>query len=150
MRNEMSAAQSQHEADFYQCSLEQACLLRSGDWNAVDVEHLAEEIEDIGKSVRRERENRRQVLIFHLIKWKTQPGLRCTSWQLTIQGQRDQLQELLADNPSLKNQLPYLRNKIYTRAIKRTVLETGHAEETFPEECPFLLEEILDESFWPN
>ena len=146
----MSASQSQYEADFYQWSLEQARLLRSGDWTAVDVEHLAEEIEDMGKSVRREWENRLKILIVQLIKGKTQPELRGTSWKLTIQEQRDQLQELLADNPSLKNQLPYLLKKTYPRAIKRTVLETGHAEETFPEECPFLFEEILDEAFWPN
>ena len=115
----------------------------------MDVEHLAEEIEDMWKSVRRDWENRLKVLIVHLIKWKTQPELRGTSWQLTIQEQRDQLQELLTDNPSLKNQF-YQLKKTYPRAIKRTVLETGHAEETFPKECPFLLEEILDESLWPN
>ena len=45
----MSASQSQYEADFYQWSLEQARLLLSGDWTAVDVEHLAEEIEYTGK-----------------------------------------------------------------------------------------------------
>ena len=50
----MSEDPSQYEADFYQWSLEQARLLRSGDWKAVDVEHLAEEIEDMGKGVRRE------------------------------------------------------------------------------------------------
>ena len=64
---EMSASQSQYEADFYQWSLEQARLLWSWDWTAVDVEHLAEEIEDMGKSVRREWENRFKVLIVHLI-----------------------------------------------------------------------------------
>ena len=47
----MSEYPSQYEADFYQWSLEQARLLRSGEWKAVDVEHLAEEIEDMGKGV---------------------------------------------------------------------------------------------------
>ena len=62
----MSEDPSQYEADFYQWSLEQARLLRSGDWKAVDVEHLAEEIEDMGKGVRREWESRLKVLIVHL------------------------------------------------------------------------------------
>ena len=53
----MSEYPSQYEADFYQWSLEQARLLRSGEWKAVDVEHLAEEIEDMGKSLRREWES---------------------------------------------------------------------------------------------
>ena len=146
----MSEYPSQYEADFYQWSLEQARLLRSGEWKSVDVEHLAEEIEDMGKGVRREWESRLKVLIVHLFKWKLQPEFRGMSWQLTIQEQRDQLHELLADNPSLKNQMTVSFERTYPRAVKRTVLETSLAEETFPTECPFRLEDILNESFWPN
>jgi len=72
------------------------------------------------------------------------------SWQLTIQEQRDQLHELLADNPSLNNQMTASLERTYPRAVKRTALETSLAEETFPTECPFRLEDILNESFWPN
>ncbi|MGA0930501.1 MAG: DUF29 domain-containing protein [bacterium] len=146
----MSEYPSQYEADFYQWSLEQARLLRSREWKAVDVEHLAEEIEDMGKGVRREWESRLKVLIVHLLKWVFQPELRGMSWQLTIQEQRDQLHELLADNPSLKNQMTASLERTYPRAVKRTALETSLIEETFPTECPFRLEDILNESFWPN
>ena len=146
----MSEDPSQYEADFYQWSLEQARLLRSGEWEAVDVEHLAEEIEDMGKSLRREWDSRLKVLIVHLLKWVFQPELRGISWQLTIQEQRDQLHELLADNPSLKNQMTASLDRTYPRAVRRTALETSFAEETFPTECPFRLEDILNESFWPN
>ena len=135
----MSEYPSQYEADFYQWSLEQARLLRSGDWKAVDVEHLAEEIEDMGKGVRREWESRLKVLIVHLLKWVFQPELRGMSCQLTIQEQRDQLHELLADNPSLKNQITASLERTYPRAVKRTALETSLIEETFPTECPFPL-----------
>ena len=146
----MSEYPSQYEADFYQWSLEQARLLRSGDWKSVDVEHLAEEIEDMGKGVRREWESRPKVLIVHLLKWVFQPELREMSWQLTVQEQRDQLHELLADNPSLNNQMTASLERTYPRAVKRTALETSLIEETFPTECPFRLEDILNESFWPN
>ena len=146
----MSEYPSQYEADFYQWSLEQARLLRSREWKSVDVEHLAEEIEDMGKGVRREWESRLKVLIVHLLKWVFQPELRGVSWQLTIQEQRDQLHELLADNPSLKNQMTASLERTYPRAVKRTALETSLMEETFPTECPFHLEDILNESFWPN
>ena len=101
----MSEDPSQYEADFYQWSLEQARLLRSGEWKSVDVEHLAEEIEDMVKSFRREWESRLKVLIVHLLKWVFQPELRGMSWQLTIQEQRDQLHELITENPSLNNQM---------------------------------------------
>ena len=146
----MSEDPSQYEADFYQWSLEQARLLRSGEWEAVDVKHLAEEIEDMGKSLRREWESCLKVLIVHLLKWFFQPELRGMSWQLTIQEQRDQLHELLVDNPSLKNQMTASLDRTYPRAVRRTALETSFAEETFPTECPFRLEDILNESFWPN
>ena len=146
----MSEYPSQYEADFYQWSLEQARLLRSGEWKSVDVEHLAEEIEDMGKGVRREWESRLKVLIVHLLKWVFQPELRGVSWQLTIQEQRDHLHELLVDNPSLKNQMTASLERTYPRAVKRTALETSLIEETFPTECPFRLEDILNESFWPN
>ena len=146
----MSENPSQYEADFYQWSLEQARLLRSGEWKSVDVEHLAEEIEDMVKSLRREWESRLKVLIVHLLKWVFQPELRGMSWQLTIQEQRDQLHELLADNPSLKNQMKTSLDRTYPRAVKRTALETSLMEETFPTECPFRLADILNESFWPN
>ena len=146
----MSEYPSQYEADFYQWSLEQAHLLRSGEWKAVDVEHLAEEIEDIGKSLRLEWESRLKVLIVQLLKWVFQPELRGMRWQLTIQEQREQLHELLADNPSLKNQMKASLDRTYPRAVKRAALETSLIEETFPKECPFRLEDILNESFWPN
>ena len=146
----MSEYPSQYEADFYQWSLEQARLLRSREWKSVDVEHLAEEIEDMGKGVRREWESRLKVLIVHLLKWVFQPELRGVSWQLTIQEQRDQLHELLADNPSLKNQMTASLERTYPRAVKRTALETSLIEETFPTECPFRLDDILNESFWPS
>ena len=146
----MSEDPSQCEADFYQWSLEQARLLRSGDWKAVDVENLAEEIEDMGKSLRRESESHLKVLIVHLLKWVFQPEIRGMSWQLTIQEQRDRVHELLTDNPSLKNQMTASLEPTYPRAVKRTALETSLIEETFPTECPFRLEDILNETFWPN
>ena len=90
------------------------------------------------------------MLIVHLLKWVFQPELRGMNWQLTIQEQRDQLHELMTDNPSLKNQMTASLDRTYPRAVKRTALETSLAEETFPKECPFRLEDILHESFWPN
>ena len=130
--------------------MEQARLLRSGEWEAVDVKHLAEEIEDMGKSLRREWESCLKVLIVNLLKWFFQPELRGMSWQLNVQEQRDQLHELQADNPSLKNQMTTSLDRTYPRAIKRAALETSLMEETFPKKCPFRLEDILNESFWPN
>jgi len=44
---------SDYDTDFYTWTQAQAAALRAGNWTAVDREHLAEEIEDVGKSERR-------------------------------------------------------------------------------------------------
>ena len=38
-------------------------FLKSGQWNELDIANLAEEIEDIGKSLKRELESRLKVLL---------------------------------------------------------------------------------------
>ena len=95
-----------YEQDFYAWANEQAALLRSGRVSDADLEHIAEEIESMGRSEKRELINRLKVLLAHLLKWQFQPTLRGTSWRLTIEDQRQEVAEHLADNPSLKAMLP--------------------------------------------
>jgi Domain of unknown function DUF29 len=65
--------QTAYEKDIIAWSKEQANLLRSGKFSAIDIEHIAEEIEDVGKSEQRELANRMAVLLSHLLKWQYQP-----------------------------------------------------------------------------
>src|SRR5260364_115065 len=67
---------------------EQAEFIRSGQLDLLDRAHIADEIEDVGKSERRELANRMAVLLAHLLKWQFQPGRRGASWQRTIKEQR--------------------------------------------------------------
>jgi len=59
---------SLYEADFYAWANQQAALLRSGKLSAADIAHIAEEIESIGKSEKRELVSRLTVLLLHLLK----------------------------------------------------------------------------------
>jgi hypothetical protein len=79
---------STHENDFYAWTQEQAHLLRTGQLHQIDLQNIAEEIEDMGRSERRQLESRLEILIMHLLKWQFQPNLRSRSWQLTIKEQR--------------------------------------------------------------
>src|SRR5690349_17831625 len=97
---------SKYDSDFYGWANEQAVLLRAGRLSEVDLAHVAEEIEDMGRATRRELVNLLAVLITHLLKWQFQPGLRSHSWRLTIVEQRQRLAEHLDDNPSLRPLLP--------------------------------------------
>lgn len=140
-----------HEQDFYLWTQQQANALKAGNLADVDMPHLAEEIESMGSSEKRELGNRLSVLIAHLLKWQHQPVRRGNSWRLTIQNQRDDIQDLLEDSPSLKLEMKKRLEKAYARARRMASLEIGLAESDFPAECPFAIDEmILNPDFWPG
>lgn len=137
-----------HDHDFYAWTQEQAQLLRKGQFNQIDFRNIAEEIEDMGRSEKRELESRLELLLMHLLKWQFQSNLRSRSWQLTIKEQRLRLEKLLAENPSLKSFLADCLEKIYQLAIISAERETGLS--SFPESCPYSLTEIFTSEFLPD
>jgi len=139
-----------YDHDFYAWSQEQARLLRSGKLSEADLEHIAEEIESMGKTEKRELINRLAVLLLHLLKWQYQPGRRGASWQATIRVQRRDLHRHLVDNPSLKSKLPEAIADAYGNAIIEAGAETGLTESTFPAVCPWSFEQIMADGFWPE
>ena len=90
---------SLYDRDFYAWANEQAALLRAGKLMEADIQNIAEEIESMGRSEKRELVSRLTVLLLHLLKWQFQPGLRGTSWRLSIENTRYQLEEHIEDNP---------------------------------------------------
>ena len=141
--------ETQYERDFYAWSMEQAGLLRAGRLSEADIAHIAEEIESMGKSEKRELVNRLTIVLVHLLKWQHQPALRGNSWRLTVEEQRDQIEDHLADNPSLKANLNDVIIAAYRRAILGAARETGMDREVFPVICPWGFEQIMDQGFWP-
>lgn len=102
----------------------------------------------MGRSERHALSSHLKILMLHLLKWRYQPTFRGVSWQLSITNARDELQELLEDSPSLSGQLSALVARRYPAARQRAVLETGLPTETFPPECPFSVEQLLDNDYW--
>ena len=137
-----------YTTDFYAWTQEQAKLLRNKEIQRLDWVNIAEEIEDMGRSEKRQLESRLEVLIMHLLKWQFQPNLRSRSWQLTIKEQRLRLEKLLAENPSLKSRLDDVIAKIYPLAVIGAEKETGLS--IFPETCPYELLEIFSAEFLPE
>ena len=138
----------EYQTDFYAWTQQQAELLRNKKIGQLDWCNLAEEIEDMGRSEKRQLESRLEVLIMHLLKWQFQPNLRSRSWQLTIKEQRLRLEKLLAENPSLKSKLTDTKEKVYPLAVISAERETGLS--LFPEVCPYDLTDILAPEFLPN
>lgn len=139
-----------YETDIHEWSQRQVELLRAEDFAEVDWVHIIEEIESLGISQRNELRNRLMILLMHLLKWQYQPELESRSWRATITVQRDDLEILLKDNPSLRPRLAEFVAEAYPRAVKRAVSETGLRKTTFPVECPYSPTQILDEEFWPQ
>jgi len=141
---------SLYETDFFAWANEQAALLRAGKLASADIEHIAEEIESMGRSEKRELVNRLVVLLLHLLKWQFQPALRGNSWRLSIEEQRLRLSDHLDDNPSLKPKLDESIGSAYRLALIEAERETGLVRKTFPAVCPYSAAEILDTGFWPR
>ena len=139
-----------YDEDFFAWTQEQARLLREGDFSQIDIENVAEELESMGRSDKRELRNRLIQLIMHLLKWQYQPGFRSRSWTSTIREQRDQVKESLEESPSLRPTVTIELSKVHRIARIKAAGETGLAESTFPDSCPYTPEQILSEDFLPE
>ncbi len=138
------------EHDFYAWTQQQAAILADHRWEDLDLANLIEEIESLGRQERQELRNRLCLLIAHLLKWQFQPQKRSRSGLATIRIQRLDTMELLEDNLSLK---PYLEEALERAYKKATILaekETNLPNKTFPTQCPYILTDILEESFFPG
>ncbi|ETS32246.1 DUF29 domain-containing protein [Photorhabdus khanii] len=141
-----------YETDVVAWANEQAALLRAGKLSQIDIENIAEEIEDVGKSEKRELASRMAVLLAHLLKWKFQPTHQGKSWELTIKGQRELIQRRLKKTPSLKASLsdPEWFEDTWFDARSDASKETGIGLEIFPTSCIWTAEQILDTEYYPD
>ncbi|NBC14030.1 MAG: DUF29 family protein [Gammaproteobacteria bacterium] len=139
-----------YDQDFNAWTEQQADLLRAGRWADLDVQHLIDEIESMGRSERKELVNRLVILMLHLLKWRYQPALRGNSWRLSIKEQRIRLSSHLDDNPSLKAYLDEAIVRAYRLAVIEAEKQTGLPAATFPAQCPFTFADMADEQFWPD
>ncbi|MDD5277747.1 MAG: DUF29 domain-containing protein [Methylovulum sp.] len=139
-----------YEKDFYTWTQQQAAFLKSGQFSEIDLENLIEEIESMGRSEKRELESRLTILLMHLLKWQYQPAYRGRSWELTIDEQRLQFLKVLKDNPGLKNQLSEMLKDAYEIAVIKAAKETKLDKKTFPQNCPWELDKITKNDFYPE
>jgi hypothetical protein len=168
-----------YATDFYTWCLTTAELVRTGQWDAIDPEALAEELESLGKSQKRELESCLEVLVMHLLKWQCQPLRRqeSQSWYYTIRQQRSQIARLLRDNPGLKPQVVPILAEVYQEARASALGEMtagipgplarpfgvrgqlvgreelalqGYGISQPPPQCPWTAKQILDKDFWPG
>jgi hypothetical protein len=141
---------SSYDRDFFRWTEDQADLLRARRFNELDTPNLIDEIETLGRSVKREIEARMKVLVVHLMKWRFQRKRRSRSWTSTIAEQRSQIRRELRDSPSLRAYPATILAEEYAVMRLPAAGETDLPAERFPEICPFTIGEILDTGFQPD
>ena len=144
------AVRDLYERDFFQWTALNADLLRAGRFTEADIYHIAEEIEDMGKSQRGALESRLEILLSHLLKWQFQPARRSSSWRATIRLQRSKINKPLREMLSLRAVVPQEIPEAYENAVILAASEIGLAESGFPGTCPYSQEQMLDPDFFPE
>lgn len=139
-----------YDVDFHDWLMEQADAVRRRSANEIDWENLAEEVESLGRSQRSSLRSRLKRIVQHVLKWKHQPERRTYGWKLTINEQRQAVEDLLELSPSLKSSIEEMFAKAYVSGRLEALLETGLDETAISEEAEFSLVEALDSGYPPG
>ncbi|MEK7990820.1 MAG: DUF29 domain-containing protein [Thiotrichaceae bacterium] len=150
--------QTLYEKDFYAWIYHNIELVRSKKWDEIDPELLIEELESMAKRDRHELIGHLAILIAHLLKWQFQfrklsekwQEFDGRSWKRSIIEQRDQVESQLQMSPSLKSYFDDAIQMAYSRAVKIAEKETQLPVKTFPTICPYSIEQLLDDDFYPE
>lgn len=141
---------AEYDQDFQAWIDANVYLLREGRLGEADIEHIAEELESMGKRDLRQLKSRLQVLLMHLLKWQFQPARQSKSCLMSIDHQRDEIEALLLDSPSLRPRLDEMIERAYAKAVRDASRETDLPEERFPKTCPYGVGQVLAEGFLPD
>ncbi len=146
-----------YDADFYEWTLGQAAILRrmaaERANSELDLERLAEEIESMAGSDRRELLVRLELILVHLIKlaycFYAEPRRQ---WSNSVRAQRRSIERILQQSPSLRRLMPDMLPLAYVEALEKARTETiDLTMEEPPLVCPFDLDEqVLDLNFTPE
>ncbi len=144
---------SLYEQDFLRWTEQQAALLRAGRLADLDLEHLREEIEDMGKEQKLALQSLLRMILVHLLKLEFSPAHDPRNkWIEEVLEFRAQADSRLEDTPSLRHYADELFAKAWPQArkIARKSFEIYGEDVQTPVECPYTLEQVLDSDFLPG
>ena len=154
-------ANTLYDEDFFAWTKQQAKALRAASRSRVnrplDWKNLAGEIEDLGKSDRRELGSQIRRIIRHLVKLQRSPASDPrTDWEISIRDARSEIRALLKDSPSLKRQMARLIAEQTGDAIELAIVDLRRFGELDAaslgafRETRYTAEQILDDWFPPE
>jgi plasmid stabilization system protein ParE len=152
-----------YDQDFHAWALAQAAALRRAaelriNLPDVDIEHLAEEIEDMGSEQAHAVESALARIIEHLLKLQYSPSpspLPRRGWKASVGKQRTNLARRLRNNPSLKAppRLQEILRNAWEDGRRLAVIGMeayGEAAASIPQDCPYSFEQLCDFDWWPD
>lgn len=149
-----------YDQDFHAWALAQAAALRRAaelriNLPDVDLQHLAEEIEDMGSEQAHAVESALARIIEHLLKLEYSPSpLPRRGWKESVLKQRSALERRLAMNPSLagERRSKELMARAWRSARRLAVIGLeayGEAAAAIPQDCPYSFEQLCDFDWLP-
>jgi hypothetical protein len=145
-----------YDDDFYAWTQYQAAVVRAmpvGD-NRFDREHVAEEIEDLGKSVRDAVRKEIRRTIEHLLKLAHSPAAPPRlDWTETIDDSRQTLSDKIS--PTLRRDAEETLDKLYADGRKRAAASLRRygehkAADALPVNCPYTPNDICRQDWFPE
>jgi hypothetical protein len=152
----MPKADTLYDRDFVLWTEEQAAALRRcKDANLpLDWENLAEEIESLGRSDRRELRSQITCILRHLLKLAVSPAAEPRrGWMSTVREARGEIEGVLEDSPSLRREIPEMIAKQSATAAKLATSDLGEHGDPVDllqkrrEQGGFSAEEVLGDWF---
>lgn len=143
--------QKLYEIDDYLWLEETIKLLKAKDLENLDLDHLIEELEDLGRNnLNKVRSLLRQIIIHILFLqyWEQEYERNYRHWEGEIIAFRDDLNNSLTT--TLKNKLSEELDHIYNVSVKFVSKKTGLSVDIFPDNCPYSLEQLLDDNWYPE
>lgn len=139
-----------YDSDFILWARDEAAKLRSGRLDCLDVENVAEELDALARSLRRELVDRLARLLQHLVQWEYLSGVRQAAWYVAIVEERGMIPRILEDAPSLAEEWNTIYTDAWQSARSAVSDSTGITASFVPEQCPYAKAQLLSNAFWPG
>jgi hypothetical protein len=132
---------------WYEMTLEQ---IKNDQLNDLDVDSLSEVLENLVRDTKRSGESYLRQIIIHLLLieyWEAE-SINRRHWAAEIVNFRNELETDMTRN--LRKHLNEEKENNYQKAIKYVIAKTGLEKNTFPEQCPYTLEQLINDDWFSN
>lgn len=150
-----AAIKTLYDTDFVEWTARTVEMLQEGRLNEADLEHVAEEIQDLGASERSAVRSQLRRMLMHLVKQRIQPERDGASWRASTANAQLEIMDKIAISPSLRAFAKENLEQLYREAVGIALIETDLTERAgdlnLDPTSPFSLDELLSSDpavFW--